>query len=65
MNRTMGKNLDKLNTEELGTLFPVVISDPDPDWPKQFETEKKRIKDVLDSKSSCIFTTLAVLQSLI
>ncbi|MBN1158220.1 MAG: GrpB family protein [Bacteroidales bacterium] len=40
----MVMDLDKMNTEELGKLFPVVISEPDPDWPRHFEEEKKRIE---------------------
>jgi len=40
-------DLDRLNTEELGRLFPVFISAPDPEWIKHFEIEKKEIEKSL------------------
>ena len=40
-------NLDSLTNEELGRLFPVVISEPDPDWLMKFETERKEVEKYL------------------
>ena len=37
-------NLDNLTSDELGRLFPIVISEPDPEWMKKFEAEKKKIE---------------------
>ncbi|NOY36307.1 MAG: GrpB family protein [Chlorobi bacterium] len=45
------KDLDRLSTRELGELFPVIISEPDPEWKKLFETEKKELKRILGQKA--------------
>ncbi len=44
--------MDNLSTEELGMLFPVVISDPDPHWPDYFMLERTEIKKRLDSENN-------------
>ena len=36
-----------MTPEELGQLFPIILSEPNPDWNKFFETEKKRIERIL------------------
>ncbi len=43
----MKKQLDLMNIEELGNLFPVIISEPDPAWIKMYAAEKINIEDVL------------------
>lgn len=43
---TSDKNLDHMTPEELGRLFPVFISDPDPSWPELFRLEKTEIEKV-------------------
>ncbi|MCJ7447231.1 MAG: GrpB family protein [Bacteroidales bacterium] len=43
----MPQKLNKLNIEELGTLFPVIISDPNPDWGKIYKSEKSKIEKTL------------------
>lgn len=48
----MRTNLDNLTTEELGMLFPVVISDPDPHWPEYFELERTEIEKSLAHMNS-------------
>lgn len=39
----MKKQLNEMSNIELGELFPVIISEPDPDWPAIFEREKEKI----------------------
>ena len=39
----MTKDLNHLTNEELGQLFPVIIVDYNPDWPKLASVEKKNI----------------------
>jgi GrpB-like predicted nucleotidyltransferase (UPF0157 family) len=39
----MSENLDLLNREELGRLFPVIISEPKDEWKNLFIREKRRI----------------------
>jgi len=39
--------LDRLTSKELGLLFPITLSEPDPHWPKIFEAEKKLVADTL------------------
>jgi GrpB-like predicted nucleotidyltransferase (UPF0157 family) len=39
----MTNRLDSMTNEELGRLFPVTISDPNPDWLNLFEIEKDKI----------------------
>ena len=46
----MKKDLHKLSREELGQLFPIIISEPNPDWPALFLQEKERIIELLGEK---------------
>jgi GrpB-like predicted nucleotidyltransferase (UPF0157 family) len=39
----MPKNLNELTTKELGQLFPIIMSEPNPDWGKIFQAEKEII----------------------
>lgn len=41
------RNLNQLSSEELGALFPIIISDPNPNWCKLFQVEKEKICKVL------------------
>ncbi|MCG8618209.1 MAG: GrpB family protein [Desulfobacterales bacterium] len=43
----MPKDLNKLSREELGRLFPVLLSEYRPEWPVLFEKEKAHIQDCL------------------
>ncbi len=43
----MQKELDQMTPEELGLLFPIMLSVPNPDWIRLFETEKKNIENSL------------------
>lgn len=43
----MTKDLDTLSPEELGRLFPIILSAPDPEWPNLFRREKARIVSLL------------------
>jgi len=43
----MEKDLNKMNREELGKLFPVLIEEPDPSWPHLFITEEEEIMKTL------------------
>jgi GrpB-like predicted nucleotidyltransferase (UPF0157 family) len=47
----MPHNLNKLNVEELGKLFPVIISDPNPDWGEIYNAEKIKIEKILSKKN--------------
>ena len=47
----MNKQPDDMKIEELGNLFPVIISEPDPDWIKVFQKEETKIKRVLDKQN--------------
>jgi len=40
-------DLDKLTNKELGQLFPIVISDPLPDWIDLFNAEKTEIEKAI------------------
>ncbi len=33
----MDKPLEQMTEEELGRLFPIMLSDPDPDWARLFQ----------------------------
>jgi len=37
------KNLDEMTFEELGRLFPIILSEHNPEWREIFEREKKAI----------------------
>lgn len=39
----MAKDLNKMTTDELGQLFPIIIVDYNPDWPKLASIELKNI----------------------
>jgi GrpB-like predicted nucleotidyltransferase (UPF0157 family) len=39
----MAKDLNKMTTDELGQLFPIIIVDYNPDWPKLASIESKNI----------------------
>jgi GrpB-like predicted nucleotidyltransferase (UPF0157 family) len=39
----MAKDLNKMTTDELGQLFPIIIVDYNPDWPKLASIESKKI----------------------
>jgi GrpB-like predicted nucleotidyltransferase (UPF0157 family) len=39
----MAKDLNQLTTDELGQLFPIIIVDYNPDWPRLTIIEKKNI----------------------
>jgi len=45
----MNREPDQMTPEELGQLFPIILSDPNPDWNKCFESEKKKIEKTLGS----------------
>lgn len=45
------KGLDGLTQAELGRLFPIIISAPNPEWKSLFETEKKNLKNILGDKA--------------
>lgn len=47
----MGKRLDKMTNEELGKLFPIIISEPDPCWVKLFHDEKTKIINALGKQN--------------
>jgi len=46
------KNLDQLSREALGRLFPIVISEPNPDWMGLFVREKENIVNLLGEKTA-------------
>nr|WP_319538495.1 GrpB family protein [uncultured Methanospirillum sp.] len=39
----MTKSLDTLSPEELGRLFPIILTEYDPQWAERYETEKREI----------------------
>ena len=47
----MKKNLDEMTPEELGRLFPIYISEPNPQWGKKFCAEKKLIKNIIGKEA--------------
>jgi len=44
------KDLDKLNTKELGKLFPVIIAESNPEWEIIYEKEKNELIRILGQK---------------
>lgn len=48
----MTKDLDLLTREELGRLFPIIISEPKAKWPDLFVQEKKQIIELLGKKTA-------------
>ncbi|MDD3627321.1 MAG: GrpB family protein [bacterium] len=47
----MSKELDKMTPEELGKLFPIILSEPKEDWPVLFMKEKKSLEKLLGKKN--------------
>ena len=47
MIQDMSKKPDQMTPEELGHLFPIILSEPDPEWNKLFKTERKKIEQTL------------------
>ena len=47
----MPQDLNKLNVKELGKLFPIIISDPDPDWGEIYNSEKTKIEKTLGKRN--------------
>lgn len=47
----MTEDLDKLSTEESGKLFPIKISEHNPDWKNQFMSEKQTIQKAIGIKN--------------
>ena len=45
----MQKELDQLTTKELGQLFPVRLTEANPNWKNIFLSEKEKIIKILDS----------------
>jgi GrpB-like predicted nucleotidyltransferase (UPF0157 family) len=43
----MAKDLNKMTTDELGQLFPIIIVDYNPDWPKLASIESKNILETV------------------
>ncbi len=48
----MTKDLDKLSSKELGQLFPVIISEPKPEWRDLFVKEKAKIINLLGERTA-------------
>jgi GrpB-like predicted nucleotidyltransferase (UPF0157 family) len=42
------KELNQMTPEELGMLFPIFLTEPDPRWAFRYSREKKRIEKALD-----------------
>jgi GrpB-like predicted nucleotidyltransferase (UPF0157 family) len=38
------KDLDQMSPEELGTLFPIILVDPDPGWADKYRAEERAIR---------------------
>ncbi len=47
----MDKRLENMNIEELGELFPIIISEPDFNWIKLFQKEETKIKKALGKQN--------------
>lgn len=47
----MDKKLDEMTNEEFGRLFPIIISEPDPNWIDLFKFEANNIKKVLRKRN--------------
>jgi GrpB-like predicted nucleotidyltransferase (UPF0157 family) len=47
----MTKKLDQMNTEELGRLFPIIISEPNPRWIDLFQAEKLAIENAIGTQN--------------
>ncbi|MFW5784939.1 MAG: GrpB family protein [Chitinispirillaceae bacterium] len=49
----MPKTLAEMTNEELWKLFPIIISDHDPEWKNRYPEEKKRIEKVIGCHNLC------------
>lgn len=47
----MNNPLDNMTDEELGKLFPILITEPDPEWIILFQKERSRIRKTLGKKN--------------
>jgi GrpB-like predicted nucleotidyltransferase (UPF0157 family) len=47
----MTKQLDQMNTEELGRFFPIIISEPNPRWIDLFKTEELKIEKAIGTQN--------------
>lgn len=47
----MTKSLDSLTPEELGRLFPIILTEYDPQWPVRYEIEKSGIIKVVGGEN--------------
>jgi GrpB-like predicted nucleotidyltransferase (UPF0157 family) len=43
----LAKPLDEMSLEELGRLFPIILSEYNPDWPAMYDAEKERIEHAI------------------
>ncbi|MFA6308243.1 MAG: GrpB family protein [Clostridia bacterium] len=43
----MSRKLEEMNVDELGKLFPIIITEHNPEWKKLYELEKIKIEDVV------------------
>jgi len=46
-NPKMPKKLEQMSPEELGQLFPIILTEPDPAWPAIYRDEAGRIREKL------------------
>ena len=46
----MAQDLSKLSTEELGKLFPIIVSKYNADWPVIYQLEKEKILKIIPKK---------------
>ena len=54
MSSNSSKKLDDLTPEELGKLFPIIISEPNSKWKAVFENEKNEIFKILEERATRI-----------
>jgi GrpB-like predicted nucleotidyltransferase (UPF0157 family) len=47
----MNKQLHDMTNDELGELFPIIISEPDPNWIRLFHEEESNIRNVLGKQN--------------
>jgi GrpB-like predicted nucleotidyltransferase (UPF0157 family) len=45
------QSLDKLSPEEMGRLFPIILTEYNPLWPERYETEKEVIGKAVGGKN--------------
>ncbi len=46
----MEKQLNEMTREELGKLFPIIVSEPDSSWPELFRIEQLKILKILEER---------------